>query len=54
MRRALRAHRRDFLAIMGLVVIALAIAGYILLHQPAFSFNQSYYTIKAPFANAAA
>ena len=39
---------------MGLVVLGLAIAGYILFHQPAFSFNQSYYTIKAPFANAAA
>ncbi|MBV9416929.1 MAG: MCE family protein [Solirubrobacterales bacterium] len=42
------------MAIVGLVVLALAIAGYILFHQPAFSFNQSYYTIKAPFANAAA
>ena len=50
----MRAHRRDFVAIVGLVVLALAIAGYILFHQPAFSFNQSYYTVKAPFANATA
>ena len=54
MRRALRAHRRDFVAVVGLVVLALAIAGYILLHQPAFSFNQSYYSVQAQFANAAA
>jgi len=54
MKRALKAHRRDFVAIVGLVVIALAIVGYILFHQPAFSFDQSYYTVQAQFANAAA
>jgi phospholipid/cholesterol/gamma-HCH transport system substrate-binding protein len=54
MKRALREHRRDFVAIVGLVVLALAIVGYILFHQPAFSFNQSYYTVQAQFANAAA
>src|SRR5947209_5276905 len=54
MRRALREHRRDFVAIVGLVALAGAIAAYILLHQPAFSFNQSYYTVRAPFSNASA
>jgi phospholipid/cholesterol/gamma-HCH transport system substrate-binding protein len=54
MRRALGAHRRDFLAIVGLVVLAGAIAAYILLHQPAFNFNQSYYSVRAPFSNASA
>ena len=54
MRRALREHRRDFVAIVGLVVLAGAIAAYILLHQPAFSFNQNYYTVQAPFSNASA
>ncbi len=54
MRRALGAHRRDFVAVVGLVVLAGAIAAYILLHQPAFTFNQSYYTVRAPFSNAAA
>ena len=54
MRRALRAHRRDFVAILGLVVIALVIAGYILEHQPAFNFDQSYYTVRAEFASSAA
>jgi phospholipid/cholesterol/gamma-HCH transport system substrate-binding protein len=54
MRRAVREHRRDFVAIVGLVVLALAIAGYILFHQPAFSFNQSYYSVQAQFSNAAA
>lgn len=54
MRRALSAHRRDFVAIVGLVVIALAIAGYILYHQPAFTFGQSYYSVRAEFASSAA
>jgi phospholipid/cholesterol/gamma-HCH transport system substrate-binding protein len=54
MKRALRAHRRDFVAIIGLVVLAGAIAAYILLHQPAFTFGQSYYSVQAPFSNAAA
>jgi phospholipid/cholesterol/gamma-HCH transport system substrate-binding protein len=54
MRRALGAHRRDFIAIVTLFVLAAAIAAYILLHQPAFSFGQNYYTVQAPFANAAA
>src|SRR5205807_5116244 len=54
MRRALREHRRDFVAIVGLIVLAGAIAAYILLHQPAFNFNQSYYTVRAPFSNASA
>jgi phospholipid/cholesterol/gamma-HCH transport system substrate-binding protein len=53
-RRALGAHRRDFVAVVGLVVLAGAIAAYILLHQPAFTFNQSYYTVQAPFSNASA
>jgi phospholipid/cholesterol/gamma-HCH transport system substrate-binding protein len=54
MKRALGAHRRDFVAIVGLFVLALAIAGYILLHQPAFNFGQSYYSVRAEFANSAA
>jgi phospholipid/cholesterol/gamma-HCH transport system substrate-binding protein len=53
-RRALQAHRRDFVAIVGLVVLALAIAGYILYHQPAFTFGQSYYSVRAEFASSAA
>jgi phospholipid/cholesterol/gamma-HCH transport system substrate-binding protein len=54
MRRALGAHRRDFVAIVALVAIAGAIAAYILLHQPAFNFGQGYYTVQAPFSNASA
>ena len=54
MRRALGAHRRDFVAIVGLVVIAVAIAGYILVHQPAFNFAPNYYTVRAAFASSAA
>ncbi len=54
MRRALRAHRRDFVAVLGLVVLAAGIAAYILLHQPAFTFGQSYYSVQAPFSDAAA
>ena len=54
MRRALREHRRDFVAIVTLVALAAAIAAYILLHQPAFNFGQSYYSVQAPFSNASA
>jgi phospholipid/cholesterol/gamma-HCH transport system substrate-binding protein len=53
-RRAITAHRRDFVAIVALVAIAAAIAAYILGHQPAFTFGQSYYSVKAEFANSAA
>jgi phospholipid/cholesterol/gamma-HCH transport system substrate-binding protein len=53
-RRALGAHRRDFLAIVCLIALAGAIAAYILLHQPAFTFGQSYYSVQAPFSNASA
>jgi phospholipid/cholesterol/gamma-HCH transport system substrate-binding protein len=53
-RRALGAHRRDFLAIVFLVALAGAVAAYILLHQPAFTFGQSYYSVQAPFSNASA
>ena len=41
MRRALKAHRRDFIAILVLVAGALAVAGYILFHQPSFTLGQS-------------
>jgi phospholipid/cholesterol/gamma-HCH transport system substrate-binding protein len=53
-RRALGAHRRDFVAILGLVAGALVIAGYVLYHQPAFTFGQSYYSVRAQFASSAA
>ena len=54
MRRALKAHRKDFVAILVLVAGALAVAGYILYHQPSFTFGQSYYTVRAEFASSAA
>ena len=54
MRRALKAHRRDFVAILVLVAGALAVAAYILYHQPSFTFGQSYYTVRAEFATSAA
>ncbi len=54
MKRAILTHRVDFAAIAALVVGAIAVSGYILKHQPAFVFGQSYYTVKAPFATAAA
>jgi phospholipid/cholesterol/gamma-HCH transport system substrate-binding protein len=53
-KRAILVHRRDFAAIAGLAVLAVAVAAYILGHQPAFTFGQSYYTVKAPFSTAAA
>ena len=54
MRRAIRTHRVDFGAILGLVVLAVLVTGYILEHQPAFHFGQSYYTIDADFSEASA
>ena len=54
MKRAIMIHRIDFAAIVLLVVGAILVSGYILEHQPAFSFDQSYYTVKAPFATGAA
>jgi phospholipid/cholesterol/gamma-HCH transport system substrate-binding protein len=53
-KRAIKTHRFDFAAIVGLLIAAIAVTAYILEHQPSFSFNQSYYTVKAPFATAAA
>jgi phospholipid/cholesterol/gamma-HCH transport system substrate-binding protein len=53
-KRAVKAHRRDFIAILLLVAGALAVAGYVLYHQPAFTFGQSYYTVRAEFASSAA
>jgi phospholipid/cholesterol/gamma-HCH transport system substrate-binding protein len=53
-RRAIKAHRIDVAAIVVLVVTAAAVSIYILEHQPAFQFNQSYYTVKAQFSSAAA
>ena len=54
MKRAIRNHRVDFGAIVVLVVLAVIVTGYILKHQPAFHFGQSYYTVNADFSEAAA
>ncbi len=54
MKRAIATHRRDFIAILVLVAAAIGVTAYILNHQPAFVFGQSYYTVRAPFAEAAA
>jgi phospholipid/cholesterol/gamma-HCH transport system substrate-binding protein len=45
---------RDFVAVAVLVVLAIATVGYILEHQPAFTFGRSYYQVKAMFADASA
>lgn len=54
MRRAIVIHRRDFIAVVALFVAALVVAGYILKHEPAFTYGNSYYTVNAQFSNAAA
>jgi phospholipid/cholesterol/gamma-HCH transport system substrate-binding protein len=54
MRRAITTHRRDFIAIAALIAAAFGVVAYILGHQPAFVFGQSYYEVNAPFATAAA
>jgi phospholipid/cholesterol/gamma-HCH transport system substrate-binding protein len=53
-RRAIRNHRIDFAAILVLVVLAAVVTGYVLEHQPAFHFGQSYYKVNAEFSEASA
>jgi phospholipid/cholesterol/gamma-HCH transport system substrate-binding protein len=53
-KRAILTHRRDFAAIAVLIVAAILVTGYILDHQPSFTFGQSYYTIYAQFSEASA
>jgi phospholipid/cholesterol/gamma-HCH transport system substrate-binding protein len=53
-KRAIKNHRVDFVAIFVLVLAAFAVTAYILEHQPAFNFGRSYYTVKADFAEASA
>jgi phospholipid/cholesterol/gamma-HCH transport system substrate-binding protein len=54
MKRAIKNHRVDFGAIIVLVVLAAIVTGYILEHQPAFNFDQSFYTVQARFSEASA
>ena len=54
MKRAIRIHRGNFIAIVALVVGAMAVSAYILLHQPAFTLFKSYYVVRVPFSTAAA
>lgn len=54
MKRAILTHRTDFAALASLLIAAIAVTGYILSHQPAFNFAQSYYKVRAEFATGAA
>ncbi|MGE5617509.1 MAG: MlaD family protein [Candidatus Woesearchaeota archaeon] len=54
MKRAIVTHRRDFIAVIALLIGAIVVAGYILKHEPAFTFGNSYYTVNAQFSDAAA
>ena len=54
MKRAIVIHRTDFIAIISLVAIALAVVIYILEHQPSFTLAKSYYTVYAQFQTGAA
>jgi phospholipid/cholesterol/gamma-HCH transport system substrate-binding protein len=60
MTTAIRKHLRDFLAIVGLVVIAAFVGGYVLAHQrlslPGWVpiFGRSYFTLKGEFQTAQA
>jgi phospholipid/cholesterol/gamma-HCH transport system substrate-binding protein len=53
-KRAILIHRADFIAIVTLVVLAAATVIYVLEHQPAFTFGQSYYVVRAEFQTGAA
>ena len=56
MKTAIRKHLTDFVAIIGLAVVALAVAGYTLVHQRVrFPIIQSSpYKLKAEFSTAQA
>ena len=54
MKRAIREHKIDFIAITALLAGALAVAIFVLEHQPAFTFGKSFYTVKAEFQTGAA
>ncbi len=54
MKRAISIHRRDFIAIVALFLGAIAVSGYIFLHQPSFTFFHNYYTVNAQFSTASA
>ena len=54
MKRAIRIHRWDFIAILVLVALAVGVSAYIFAHQPAFTFGKSYYTVNARFSSASA
>jgi phospholipid/cholesterol/gamma-HCH transport system substrate-binding protein len=57
-RRAIGKHLRDFIAIVGLIVVAALVGGYVLAHQrldlPGWVpiFGRSYFTLKGEFATA--
>jgi phospholipid/cholesterol/gamma-HCH transport system substrate-binding protein len=53
-KRAIREHKVDFIAITALLAGALAVAIFVLEHQPAFTFGKSFYTVKAEFQTGAA
>jgi phospholipid/cholesterol/gamma-HCH transport system substrate-binding protein len=53
-KRAIREHRQDFAAIAALILGAIVVTGYILLHQPAFTLGKTYYTVHAQFQTGAA
>ncbi|MHB8694591.1 MAG: MlaD family protein [Solirubrobacteraceae bacterium] len=56
MKRAIKAHRRDFFAILGLLALSIAVAGYLLSHERLrFPLIESTpFTIKAEFETAQA
>jgi phospholipid/cholesterol/gamma-HCH transport system substrate-binding protein len=53
-KRAIRIHRIDFIAIVALLIGAILVTGYIFLHQPSFTLFKSYYVVNVPFSTAAA
>jgi phospholipid/cholesterol/gamma-HCH transport system substrate-binding protein len=53
-KRAITAHRRDFIAVIALLAGAIAVTTYIFTHQPSFTFGHSYYTVNAQFSSAPA
>jgi phospholipid/cholesterol/gamma-HCH transport system substrate-binding protein len=53
-KRAIRIHKWDFIAIVVLVALAFGVSAYIFSNQPSFTFGKSYYTVNAEFSSGAA
>jgi phospholipid/cholesterol/gamma-HCH transport system substrate-binding protein len=53
-KRAIRIHSKDFVAIVALFLGAVAVTAFIFAHQPSFTTLKNYYVVKVAFSSASA